>query len=96
MTPQTERVRIPPEPDDERLYSSGKTLRRQRGNRRFNSGQPLQTNARSWRGREVMHHIRNEDQAGSISAAISKMQERLYDECNDDAGISGQCRAMSP
>ena len=42
MTQQTERVRLPlPEPRDERLLSSGKTLRRQRGDRRFNSGQPL-------------------------------------------------------
>ena len=39
----------------------------------------------------AMHLIRNEDQAGSIPAASSRMQERLYDECNDDAGISAQC-----
>jgi len=32
----------------------------------------------------AMHLIRNE-------AASSRMQERLYDECNDDAGISAQC-----
>lgn len=37
-----------------------------------------------------MHLVRNEDQAGLIPAASSKMQERLYDECNDDAGISAQ------
>lgn len=38
-----------------------------------------------------MHLIRNEDEAGSIPAASSNMQERLYDECDDDAGISAQC-----
>ena len=40
----------------------------------------------------VMHLIRNEDDAGSIPAASSRTQERLYDECNDDAGISAQCK----
>ena len=39
----------------------------------------------------AMHLIRNEDEAGSIPAASSKTQERLYDECNDDAGIGAQC-----
>jgi hypothetical protein len=39
----------------------------------------------------AMHLIRNEDEAGSIPAASSRTQERLYDECNDDAGISAQC-----
>ena len=39
----------------------------------------------------VMHLIRNEDEAGSIPAASSRTQERLYDECNDNAGISAQC-----
>ena len=39
----------------------------------------------------AMHLIRNEDNAGSIPAASSKTQERLYDECNDNAGISAQC-----
>ena len=38
-----------------------------------------------------MHLIRNEDEAGSIPAASSKMQERLYDECYDDASVSAQC-----
>ena len=38
-----------------------------------------------------MHLIRNEDQAGSIPAASSKMQERLYDKCNDNAGVGAQC-----
>jgi hypothetical protein len=43
LEPRMVRVRIPlPEPVDERLWSSGKTLRRQRGDCRFNSGQPLQ------------------------------------------------------
>ena len=37
-----------------------------------------------------MHLIRNEDKAGSIPAASSRRQERLYDECNDDAGIGAQ------
>ena len=37
-----------------------------------------------------MHLTRNEDDAGSIPAASSKMQERLYDQCNDDAGIGAQ------
>ena len=40
----------------------------------------------------AMHLIRNEDNAGSIPAASSGTQERLYDECNDDAGISAQCK----
>ena len=39
----------------------------------------------------AMHLIRNEDEAGSIPAASSRTQERLYDECNGDAGISAQC-----
>jgi hypothetical protein len=38
-----------------------------------------------------MHLARNEDNAGSIPAAGSRIEERLYDECNDDAGISAQC-----
>jgi hypothetical protein len=38
-----------------------------------------------------MHLIRNEDEAGSIPAASSRTQERLYDECNDDARTSAQC-----
>ena len=38
----------------------------------------------------AMHLIRNEDDAGSIPAASSRTQERLYDECNDDAGIGAQ------
>jgi hypothetical protein len=44
----------------------------------------------------AMHLIRNEDEAGSIPAVSSKTQdktqERQYDECNDDAGISAQCK----
>ena len=39
----------------------------------------------------AMHLIRNEDDAGSIPAASSRTQERLYDECNDDASVSAQC-----
>jgi hypothetical protein len=39
----------------------------------------------------AMHLIRNEDHAGSIPAASSRKQERQYDECNDNAGISAQC-----
>ena len=38
----------------------------------------------------AMRLIRNEDEAGSIPAASSKAQERLYDKCNDDAGVSAQ------
>ena len=38
----------------------------------------------------AMHLIRNEDEAGSTPAASSKTQERFYDECNDNAGISAQ------
>ena len=38
----------------------------------------------------AMHLTRNEDDAGSIPAASSKSQERLYDECHDDAGTSAQ------
>jgi hypothetical protein len=37
-----------------------------------------------------MRLIRNEDDAGSIPAASSKTRERLYDECDDDAGIGAQ------
>lgn len=74
------RVRIPlPEPDYERLWSSGKTLRRQRGNRRFNSGQPLHEfderfarNLFAGLAEKAMHLIRNEDNAGSIPAASSR------------------------
>jgi hypothetical protein len=39
----------------------------------------------------AMHLIRNEDEAGSTPAASSKTQERLYDECDDDAGVGAQC-----
>jgi hypothetical protein len=38
----------------------------------------------------AMHLARNEDNAGSIPVASSRIEERLYDECNDDAGISAQ------
>ena len=37
-----------------------------------------------------MRLARIEDNAGSIPAASSRIEERLYDECNDDAGISAQ------
>ena len=39
----------------------------------------------------AMHLTRSEDDAGSIPAASSRMQERLYDERNDNAGIGAQC-----
>ena len=57
LEPRMVWVRIPlPEPQDERLWSSGKTLRRQRGDRRFNSGQPLHDFDAGvcvcWRGRK--------------------------------------------
>lgn len=89
-------VRIPlPEPEDERLWSSGKTLRCQRGDRRFNSGQPLQQftdrdRALAGVAERAMHLIRKEDEAGSIPAASSRKQERLYDERNDNAGAGAQ------
>ena len=40
---------------------------------------------------EAMHLTRNEDDAGSIPAASSRIEERFYDECDDNAGISAQC-----
>jgi hypothetical protein len=40
----------------------------------------------------AMHLLRNEANAGSSPAASSRIEERLYDECNDDAGISAQCK----
>jgi hypothetical protein len=39
----------------------------------------------------AMHLIRNEDKAGSIPAASSRTQERVYDVCNDDACVGTQC-----
>jgi hypothetical protein len=84
LEPRMVRVRIPlPEPDDERLWSSGKTLRRQRGDRRFNSGQPLHDFdsgcVLAGVAERAMHLIRNEDNAGSIPAASSRKYVRPYE-----------------
>jgi hypothetical protein len=39
---------------------------------------------------EAMHLTRNEDNAGSSPAASSRIEERLYDERDDNAGIGAQ------